>query len=626
MDENGPTKWETISEPGKTGLHTLIDPQDIADTDIADCKNVLYNGGFVIPRQGYIQTFPKPAGETGTPLNAMTAKTSIDANNYLIAVYGINFYLWDPTNAQTILINGAVTSLTIPTNPSSWSYINWSGGFGKDVVYIGNGVDNTIKWQIALTTNSVAIAAIDTTITLTDGSQFPASGTAIVQAVGGSPISAAWTSKTGTNVLNLGGAFGSAIIAGSSVTVSLVQVSSIPAGRIMVTHQRRLFSINQFKAESVINYSVVNTPEDFSTTTGVNGAGAETLADNEGPITAAYDSQDFLIIGKKNTWAKFQFNYDTTLASKIIILQEIMTGKSLGPISQESVIKNMSNYVYITETDGFLELQNSGSTAGTSAALTLNLLSKNINDRTGAGGVYFYQNITSQYFDQRGYWAVATTSSMSNSLVLVYDFIFDAWFVFDNWNVADFTELSSNLYFLDNSSGAMNQCYQSYQDGGSTYIPYFMTKRFDFGESSIPKTADKVFVQGYMDRGTSLLVDVIFNENTVPLAKQTYQIDVNTRSGTGDPILLTPSGGGMGDFPFGTAMIGGRTTNVTPAQALANLGVFRCYLDISSAKGFYNIQLKFYSQVLGSKWAVDKISFNPELENTFPVSLVINPL
>ena len=53
--------------PGTGGLHTIVDPQDIDDTEMSDCRNVIFTGGYVTPRQGFQQLFAKPNGETMAP-------------------------------------------------------------------------------------------------------------------------------------------------------------------------------------------------------------------------------------------------------------------------------------------------------------------------------------------------------------------------------------------------------------------------------------------------------------------------------------------------------------------------------------------------------------------------------
>jgi len=615
MDEGGREKFITISQPGLGGVNALYDPQDISDNELADARNLWFKDGYLQPRPGFSQLFPKPSGESGDPLRLIQARTS-DGLDYLIAVYGTRFYLWDSINKQTILLNGSLS----PTASGPWGWTNWNGGVGSDVVYIGNGVDNTIKWQIALTTNANPISASDTTIVLADGVRFPSSGTVIVQdpAVG-TPYTASWTSKTGNNTLNLSAAFGHNVPAGSSVTIALTSVSSVPTGRIYVSHQRRLFSIGARGTESTINYSKINAPEDFSSTSGVFGAGFDTIADSEGQITSATDAVDFLLIGKRNSLTIFKFIVSADVStSKYTELHTIASGKSVGPYSPRSIVKRFGNLDYLTETDGIVSLSTTDtSSSGTTSSGTVNmsLLSQKINPRVTS---LFYDNATAIYFDQRGFWAVSSAPNSPNDLILVYDYLYNLWTIWDGWNVADFAVYNGDLYFLDARDGSVNQCFTDFYDGidsegeGNPYQCFFYTKRFDFGEPALPKTVDKVFVQGYISPDTELEIDVLFNERGI-LNTQTYHL-----KGSDKRYVGLQASSMVGSPIIGTDIIGGSGQGTL-------LPHFRVYLDVSMYYGFYHIQLRFYSQQVGAHWIIDKIGFNPIEENVFPTGLVLQP-
>lgn len=620
MDAAGYEKFENITQPGHTGLNTILDPQDVADSDVVDIRNMVFNGGYLVPRQGFQQVFAKPTGETGTP-NTLIFPTTSDSVYYTIAVYGSNFYLWDSTNSQTILLNTG-SGITYTTTPSFWTWTNWNAGTGTDVVYIGNGKDNTTKWQMSLTTLASSVASADTHITLTDGTRFPATGTVIVQAVGGSPVSKAWTSKTGTNQLNFGSGFGSNIASGASVTIALAQTANVPVSSIIVTYGRRLFAIGGSGTESAINYSKVNTPEDFTTTTGPNGAGAENLADGNGPITAAQDRDTFLLIGKSNSWSQFSFIYssDSSISTKIVALNEMTFGEDSGTLSEKTIITTPSGTSYLTHTGGIMEMVVATSqTTGTSTggqSISYNIISEKINNLIQPGGTYAnFTHACGAYWGQKGFWALSSTANSTNNIILVYDYLYQYWTIFEGWNVTDMGVSNNSLYFLSNTDGSVNQCFTSYQDGSAGYNVYNYSKRFDFGEPSIPKTTDKIFLQGIISENTNLYIDVLFNE-AGSLGKQTYKI-----SGMSNAVYIAPVGA-IGQYALGTAPIGSvQVQNTSPLT----LNYFRVYLDIASQYGFYNIQIKPYSTDIGSFWAIDKIGFNPIVENSYPTSLVIGP-
>lgn len=618
-DEKSREKFETITRPGATGLHTILDPQDIDDTDIADCKNVVFTGGYVQPRSGFKKLFSKPTGETGSG-NTLAVGVSSDSVNYMIAVYGTNFYLWDSTNSQSILLNTG-SGITYTKTPKIWSYVTWNAGLSSDVMYFANGVDATTKWQMALTTNSAVIGSSDTTITLTNGTKFPATGTVIVQSTDGLTIvSKSWTSKTGTNVLNLSSSLGTAFGVGSSVTIALKTTANVPVCSILSTFQRRLFAVGGNTTESLINYSKVNTPEDFTTTTGPNGAGAETLADGNGPIISVIDAVGFVLIGKANSWSQFSFIYSNDVAtSKIVSLNEVISGKSSGTVNFRTAIKALNNIHFLTSQNGIMNMQISsasqGSTSSTSpigASVSLKYLSEKINDRFRSGGTYFSDNAVAAYFNQMSIFALGTTSGAANSVLAVYDGLYDYWTVFDGWNVQDMETYNNNFYWLSNGDGSVNQGFTGNDDAGFGFTAFWKTKRFDFGEPALPKTVDKIMIQGYLDNITNLEVDILFDENGF-LWKQTYHLN-----GKSVYVLRGLPSGTIGADTLGSITIGGSSS--------ASAGVpvpFRAYLNTAYQYGFHNLQINFQTNQIGALWKIDKIALNPILENTYPSALVL---
>ena len=87
-----------------SGLNTIDDPQDIQDTNIADGQNISFDSGAIGPRPGSKIFIKRPDGETGRAFQLMNPKTS-DGEQFLIAVYGVNFYVYDPVNDLLLPIN-----------------------------------------------------------------------------------------------------------------------------------------------------------------------------------------------------------------------------------------------------------------------------------------------------------------------------------------------------------------------------------------------------------------------------------------------------------------------------------------------------------------------------------------
>jgi hypothetical protein len=171
------------------GLNTLLDQHDIKDQESPDMGNVWFDAGVIGPRTGSQIFATKPAGETGSPLQCFTGKTS-DGLQYLISVYaqtgsGYNLYVWDVTNSQWIPING--TYGPTYTKNTKMGYVGWCNGYGDDRLYFCNGVDDQASWKMNMNYLSVKTLAADTTLTFTDATRFNIY-TAAVTAISGNNL------------------------------------------------------------------------------------------------------------------------------------------------------------------------------------------------------------------------------------------------------------------------------------------------------------------------------------------------------------------------------------------------------------------------------------------------------
>ena len=154
-----------------TKWNAFYDAQDIGDSDLSDVQNISYDKGYPAPRKGSVLKWSKPDGETNALLSLFPARAS-DGTNYTIAAYAPNFYFRDETNDQWIKINNLYTPSTTYKS-LMYGYKNWNAGISSDVLYLGNGKEYAMKWQMAFNTLATTTAAGDTTIVLNDASKFP---------------------------------------------------------------------------------------------------------------------------------------------------------------------------------------------------------------------------------------------------------------------------------------------------------------------------------------------------------------------------------------------------------------------------------------------------------------------
>lgn len=602
LKQDSQENWIDLRKPALKGLATIDDPSEIVDNEVSDIVNIVFDDGVATPRGGSVLWADKPSGETQNPLQMMVATTS-DGIKYVIAVYGNNFYLRDETNSRWLLLNHTYTPASTTDH---YGNLSWNNGRADDRFYFCNGVNNFARWDISLDMINGARTAGATTVTVDDATRFPTTGTLVITD-GSTTITAAYTSHTGT-VFTLTGALSANVADNSSITVQMVEKSGMEKGKILVKWQRRLVVGNRYGGESNFYYSNVDDPEDFSTGSGISDGGFFQLADGNGGITGLHDFGTYILIEKQDSLVTFDFQINATLSSKLEHVQPLISGFSMGPLNAESTIKVLNSLYYPTESNGISQLDPAvtGSNATTGVSNLSSRIFNYVNDLN-------FDNARVAYADQKIFWACSTGTV--NNIILVYDLIRQAWTKFDSWNAKDIFSKSDVFYYLSRIDGKIYQGLVGQNDVDTPFLSYFYTKRYNFGKPSVPKTADVVYIEGYMTDATEFFVDVIYNE-LGRLATRTYQINVDT-----DGLFFAPLPvSSLGLFPMGLLPLG-----LIPVSQIGSTGIFRGYLSIPNQYGFYNIQLKFYSLSASARWAITGYSVAPNINSAIPSLMKINP-
>lgn len=598
-------QWQTTR--GFTGgLNTFDDPSAIGDTEISSIENMVYDGGFIQTRQGSTLLNAKPTG-AGKPLQTIVAHTS-DGIDYLIGIYENNFYLYHDDNKEWIRIN-----LTyVPTQKDKqYGFVSWNNGRGDDRLYFCNGIDDFGRWLIASGQVSGSYSVGATTITLMDSTRFPSSGTVVIKATDGTDFIASFTSNA-NSILTLSAPIGESISDMASIAMSIDQMPDMELGKVVAKWQSRLIVANYYGGETVLWYSVLSSPEDFTTGSGIPDAGTDVIADGSGQITALNDFGSFLVIEKEDSFHTFDFTISADLGSKQSAINPILSGQSIGPMNQATVVRSLNNLMYPTRTEGFMSI--TPTATGGQVSVSPTIISQKI--QPTVKNALDYTNCKSVVFDQKALWAVAMKGATQNVLVVYYDTLRQIWSAVDSWAVQDFAAKSGKLYYMDNTSGSIYQIFAGgFSDNNNPYTAQFATKRFDFNTLAQPKTQDLVYVQGYITAATKLYVDVLMNEGGA-LNTQTYLISKDTEG-----ILLSdPISGMLGKF-----IIGQLPFAWLPIEEIGDLAFFRIYLGVAIKFGAFNVQLRFYSSN-GAFFGITGVGFNPELMPVIPNKMVASPI
>lgn len=604
------------------GISTYDDPQNIKDIELVDARNIIFDNGIISPRPGSEYILAAPIGETGSPTQMLVTSTS-DGVDFLIGIWGIHFYLFDETNVQWVLISGSVTP-TISGAGVFYGSANWNKGKNNDIFYFCNGTDQFVKWQINIGYLTVATTAASTTLTL-DATRFPTGGGNIIIDNGGVLVTASYSAATATSI-TLTSPIGVIIPIGSIVTTSCVNVSGMKIGNILAKFTGRLFTTGGLNTETTLNFSKSANPEDFTLSADTQTGGSVTIVEGQGGITDLQSFGQFLTVYKRNTTFNFKIIIDDAQNSQIYEVDPLVFGSAMGPFKSYLNIAAENNYYFPTFSEGIFKA--SPTSTGTIASVDASSVSERVGGIIGDDGFTWLPGRVTVY-DRKIIWLGSTLSTdttndaaLTNDVCIVLDLRRDAWTVWDNWDAVDIKNINGDLYFITKSTGALCRAFPDlYQDFASSsttigYSTYALTKRFDLDLPSQVKTFDNaLYLQGYIDRGTTLYVDVLYNEKG-GLGQQTYAIDGSNQIYVSFPPLVTLGSDDMGIDPLG----GTPVANTTP-----NGNLFRVYLDVSHAFGYNIVQLRFYTELLGSNWGVTLLGLAPVLEGQIPVELVISP-
>ncbi len=588
-------EWLSVRRIGSQGWDVFDNPQDIKDQSVSDVLNMVFDRGLPTPRGGSQLLWEKPEGETEDLLCLFDAKNSRGIN-YAIAVYAPNFYLRDEINDQWVKISDTYTPNPV-YKELMYGYINWNAGISHDALYACNGTEVFIKWPMYVGYLSVAADSADTTLTLSDATSFPSSTFQIVvQAPGSAPVYSQVTSKSG-NILTLSAPIGVDIDSGAVAAAQISNVSAIEKGKVMAKFKGRLVTSNQDGAENSLFASQVGNPEIFTPGSDADDPFALVITDGNGEITGLDDFGEYLLIEKSDSQVKLDITtaLDTDGASyQTVNTTPIIGGQSMGPLQPWGKIKKNNFLYYITETEGIFSVDPSitgGQTSTESLVISQQIqpfiLSLDFSDSRVAT------------FDQKMLWTA--TSAITGDVIVVWDLLRKIWTRFNNWPVKDWLNHNKQLLYGSRIDGNIYKTFTLPKiDHESSFDAYFISKYYDMGQPSIPKTMGKLFVSGYITETEELFFDVLFNIKG-SLRTVTYKLN-----GSGKLVFKSKLQA-LGMMMMGV-FVAGSTEYTTDGEGM---GYFTIYLAIPSRYGFYAIGIKPYSSVDGTDWGITGIGFSP---------------
>lgn len=395
--------------------------------------------------------------------------------------------------------------------------------------------------------------------------------------------------------------------AGSIVANSL-QVAPIPyGGNVVLSWLQQLIIATVAGSGSTVQAGIAfsdgGNPLNYTgSLAGVVGGKGQRIVDlqNFGQFFIAA-SEDQMQVGQQIVSADVQ--------SYGIFFTPYLSGQGMGAVSAQGALNYNNEYYYPTSTNGIIAL--APSFTGTSSSAGLQVITDKIHN--------LFQRFTflrSAAFNRKLWWRVSTVGTPEQPVLyyyLVYDLIRNAFTLLQHPSV-DLKVYQEMLCLFGEDGNIYQAEYDSNEDyiGGTSvgYLAQAFSKRWDYSAPETPKSASLVMAQGRLLTGTTLNIDVLYNEGG-SLGKTTYKV-------VGDltkPYFTLPSRGALGSDPLGVVVMAG---------GKESLGYYRVYLELNQSLIAHTFQLRFWTDKPGAYWSVATVAPEVEVMN-IPSDNVISP-
>lgn len=194
--------------------------------------------------------------------------------------------------------------------------------------------------------------------------------------------------------------------------------------------------------------------------------------------------------------------------------------------------------------------------------------------------IYDFTSAVAVYWKRK--WLVACKSDenqSANDTVLVFDLESKGIFPISGWYVSTWMKYGDNLYYGSSTSAQVFQAFTEDADDNSPITWYYNTNIETFGKPETYKDARYLYVEGTIDEGVDIKVDMKFD----------YGRDTMTKVISGastEYIIDTNLAGYLGESELGTYRLGGIATESDR--------VFQVWVRINNKK-FQNAQITFSS-------------------------------
>lgn len=501
----------------------------------------------------------------------------------------------DTVLQDTVFYTGtasAGTTTTLEISPGTWGTNLWNGFY----VYVTSGVSaGKISLITAGSTTQITFDALASAVGIGDTFQIRK----VAYNMGANK-----NLRIGTSTVAYTG-FGSATtftgcsgtpaaLDNAAVTQAPEQSFIAPRGNIFEVLNTRLLVAGVKKNPQSVYYSKLLDASDFSfSATRVAGEGGVIdTPEGGGAIKQLSTQEDTVYILKKDIVKTLTFTQD---GNDLPVITTLLQAPNVGPNYVLAPFK-IDNQVFYTTAEGAVKsasrVPNISSVQALQISDSISAYMRDLDVSTAAG--IFYR--------QRAFISVkSSTSAAYNDTVLVYNYQKNAWEApIIGWNANCWMIYGDALYFGSSINPEVYKFDENvYDDNGN---PYESVARFAFsnyGDASLPKQFESVFMEGYISENTTITINVLYNYNG------SQEIRSTTLRGTDSQYIVasTDTTGlgldGLGEEPMGSV-----------ADVPEELQKFRIYLQ-TSKQPFYELSVEVSSNEVGSRW--DILRFGPDV-------------
>jgi len=486
--------------------------------------------------------------------------------------------------------SGSTTTAVI--SPGTWGTDLWNNFY----VYVTSGADTgKISKITATTSTTITYDALGTGVGT--GNTFEIRKVAY-------DASANMKLRIGTSTVTYTG-FGSAttftgcsgtpVAADNAAVTQLPEQSFIaPRGNILEVLNTRMLVSGVKKNPQSVYYSKLLDAADFtfSATRTAGQGGVIDTPEGGGAVKGLSTQEDTVYILKKDIVKTLTFTQD---GNDLPVITTLLQAPNVGPNYVLAPFK-IDNQVFYTTAEGAVKsasrVPNVTSVQALQISDSIVTYMRTLDVSTAAG--IFYR--------QRAFISVkSSTSAASNDVVLVYNYQKNAWEApIIGWNASCWMIYGDALYFGSSINPEVYKFDEDvYDDNGN---PYESVARFAFsnyGDASLPKQFESVFMEGYITENTTITITVLYNY------KGSQETRSTTLRGTDSQYIVasTDTTGlgltGLGEEPMGST-----------ADVPDDLQKFRIYLQ-TSKQPFYELSVEVSSNEVGSQW--DILRFGPDV-------------